>query len=262
MDLGLSQKRALVFGAGSGLGKAAALSLAAEGARVVLAGRTPEKLKATEAEIATRGGQAHALAWDVCALDAIQGKLQQAQDWLTGPVEILFNNGGGPPPTLAQGQPQDLWHRQFESMVLSVVAITDAVLPTMREKKWGRILTNTSSGVIAPIAGLALSNALRNTLTGWSKTLAGEVARDGITVNIIIPGRIQTERTTFLDQSKAAREGKTPAEVQEQSQAAIPVGRYGRPQEYGDVVAFLASQQASYITGSMIRVDGGAIPSL
>ncbi len=147
-------------------------------------------------------------------------------------------------------------------MVLSVIAITDRVLPGMRERRWGRIITSTSSGVVAPIPNLGISNALRLSLVGWSKTLAREVARDGITANIILPGRIATDRIRFLDKAKAERERRSVEEVAAESTGSIPVGRYGEPEEYGDVVAFLASAQASYLTGSVIRVDGGLIASI
>jgi 3-oxoacyl-[acyl-carrier protein] reductase len=147
-------------------------------------------------------------------------------------------------------------------MVLSVIAITDRVLPGMRERRWGRIITSTSSGVIAPIPNLAVSNALRMSLVGWSKTLAREVGRDGVTANIVLPGRIATDRITALDQAKAKREGRAVEEVAAESAASIPVGRYGRPEEYGDMIAFLASTRASYLTGSVFRVDGGLIASV
>lgn len=146
--------------------------------------------------------------------------------------------------------------------MLSVIAITDRVLPKMIEAKWGRIITSTSSGVVAPIPNLAISNALRMSLVGWSKSLAREVARDGVTVNVILPGRIATDRIRFLDEQKAKREGRTIAEVSTESTASIPTGRCGEPQEYGDAVAFLASTRASYITGSILRVDGGLIASI
>jgi 3-oxoacyl-[acyl-carrier protein] reductase len=146
-------------------------------------------------------------------------------------------------------------------MVLSVIAITDRVLPAMRLKQWGRIITSTSSGVVAPIPNLGISNALRLSLVGWSKTLAREVARGGITANIILPGRIATDRIKFLDEAKAKREGRT-VEVSAESTGSIPVGRYGKPEEYGVVVAFLASEPAAYITGASIRVDGGLIASI
>jgi 3-oxoacyl-[acyl-carrier protein] reductase len=132
----------------------------------------------------------------------------------------------------------------------------------MRQKKWGRIITSTSSGVIAPIANLGLSNALRMSLVGWSKTLAREVGSDGITANIVLPGRISTPRIAFLDEQKAKREGRDLAAIRADSAAAIALGRYGRPDEYGAVVTFLASARASYVTGSVIRVDGGLIASI
>jgi 3-oxoacyl-[acyl-carrier protein] reductase len=147
-------------------------------------------------------------------------------------------------------------------MVLSVIAITDRVLPKMRERRWGRVITNTSSGIVAPIPNLGLSNALRMSLVGWSKTLAHEVARDGITANVIVPGRIATNRLKFLDETRAKREGRSVEEIVAESEASIPAGRYGRPEEYGDVVAFLASERAAYVTGSVIRVDGGMIPCI
>lgn len=147
-------------------------------------------------------------------------------------------------------------------MVLCVIAMTDRALPNMKARKFGRIITSASSGVIAPIPNLGLSNALRASLVGWSKTLAREVARDGITANVLVPGRIATDRIAFLDAKKAEREGKTIEAVQAESLAQIPAGRYGEPEEYADMAAFLASERAGYITGSVIRVDGGYIPSL
>jgi len=132
----------------------------------------------------------------------------------------------------------------------------------MKSRGWGRIITSTSSGIIAPIPNLAISNALRLTLVGWSKTLAREVGKDGITVNIIVPGRIATSRVATLDNARAKREGRPVEEVAAESAATIPVGRYGKPEEYADVVAFLASERAAYLTGSVVRVDGGMIASI
>lgn len=262
MDLGLKGKRALVFGAGGGLGVAAALSLAEEGATVICAGRTLEKVEATAEKIQKNGGKAQPILWDVRKLDSVTDLLSQAQQLAGGNIQILFNNGGGPAPSSASGQQISTWQDQFNNLVTPVIAITDAVLPGMRAEGWGRVLTNASSGVITPIPNLAMSNSLRSALVGWSKTLANEVAASGITVNMVLPGRISTDRTAFLDQTRAQREGVTVEEIEKRSRATIPARRYGDLREYGDVVAFLASKRASYITGSMIRVDGGAIASV
>lgn len=261
MDLGLRDKVALVFGAGGGLGGAIARSLAAENARVVLADIDGAAAERNAAGIVAGGGIALALQWDVADLSVIAANLAKVEDTF-GKVDVLVNNTGGPPPTPVAGQSPDMWSAYFDSMVRSVIAITNSVLPGMRSRGWGRIVTSTSSGVVAPIANLGISNTLRLSLVGWSKTLAREIGRDGVTSNIILPGRIATPRITFLDEQKAAREGRGVAEVSAESTASIPVGRYGDPQEYGDAVAFLASTRASYITGSVIRVDGGLIPSI
>ncbi|MBM3612256.1 MAG: SDR family oxidoreductase [Alphaproteobacteria bacterium] len=261
MDLGLNERTALVMGAGGGLGGAIAATLAAEGARVAVADIDLAAAERTAAAIAAPGGRALPIAWDLADLGVIQGNLARIEGEL-GPVDVLVNNTGGPPPTPVAGQDPAQWSKHFGAMVLSVIAITDAVLPGMRARGWGRVITSTSSGVVAPIPNLGISNALRLSLVGWSKTLAREVGGDGITCNIVLPGRIATARISFLDEQKAKREGRTVEDVARESTASIPVGRYGKPQEYGDVVAFLASARASYITGSIIRIDGGLIPSI
>ncbi|QJP16851.1 SDR family oxidoreductase [Starkeya sp. ORNL1] len=261
MDLGLQQKTALVFGAGGGLGGAIAKALAAEGAAVIVADINLDAAKATAAAIAGAGGHSRPIGWDLADLSVIEANIAGIEADFGG-VDVLVNNTGGPPPTPAAGQDPALWLSSFQSMVLSVIAITDRVLPSMRARKWGRVITSTSSGVVAPIANLGISNALRLSLVGWSKTLAREVGRDGVTCNIVLPGRIATPRISFLDERKAEREGRSVADVAAESTGSIPVGRYGDPQEYGDVVAFLASARASYITGSVIRIDGGLIQSI
>lgn len=261
MDLGLNGKCALVFGAGGGLGSAIARELAAEGALVAVADIDEAAARQTVTQIAATGGRALAVTWDIGDLAQIDGHLARIRAEL-GPVAILVNNTGGPPPTPASGQPPQEWSRHFDSMVRSVIVVTDAVLPDMRQARWGRVITSTSSGVVAPIANLGISNALRLALVGWSKTLAREVGGAGITANIVLPGRVATQRILFLDEQKAKREQRSVAEVAAESTAAIPVGRYGNPEEYAAAVAFLASVRASYITGSVIRVDGGLIPSI
>lgn len=261
MDLGLKDKTALVFGAGGGLGGAIARTLAGEGAKVAVADVNREAAQATADAILQAGGAAIVLEWDLSDLSIIADRLKTVEKAF-GAVSILVNNTGGPPPTPVAGQDAETWQRFFNSMVLPVISITDHILPGMRSAKWGRVITSTSSGVIAPIPNLGMSNTLRTSLLGWSKTLAQEVGRDGITSNIVLPGRIATGRIAFLDEQKAKREGRSVEDVSAQSTASIPVGRYGEPQEYGDVVTFLASSRASYVNGSVIRVDGGLIASI
>lgn len=261
MNLGLDGKTALVIGGGSGLGSAVARALTREGARVAVAGRDQEAAAGTVEAIAAEGGEAFAVRLDLTDLASLDAALESIRSRYDD-VEILFNNSGGPPPSTAAGQSAELWRQHFDSMVLGVIALTDRVLPAMRQGRWGRIVTNTSSGVVTPIPNLAISNALRLSLVGWSKTLAGEVAADGITVNVVIPGRISTGRVRALDEARAAGEGTTVEAVAAASAAKIPVGRYGYPEEYAAAVAFLASAPASFITGTMLRVDGGQIPSI
>jgi 3-oxoacyl-[acyl-carrier protein] reductase len=261
MDLGLGEKTCLVLGAGGGLGGAISRTLAQEGARVAVADIAFEAAMQTADGINAKGGTSLPLQWDLADLSIIQDRVAQIVEEL-GPIDVLVNNTGGPPPTPASGQAPEIWEKHFRAMVVSVIAITDAILPSMRSRKWGRIITSTSSGVVAPIPNLAISNALRLSLVGWSKSLAREVGPDGITANIILPGRIATPRISFLDEQKAKRESKTVSEVMKESTNAIPLQRYGEPQEYADVVTFLASSRASYLSGSVIRVDGGMIQSI
>jgi len=240
MDYGISGRTALVLGAGGGLGSAVCEALAREGVRIAAASRRAESLQATLERLQRLGATATGRVWDLGDLAAIPGHLAAIEAEL-GPIDILFNNTGGPPPTAAsQFDPVQL-EAQFRTMVTSVMAVT--------------------AGVVAPIPNLALSNTLRMALVGWSKTLAREVAGEGVTVNLVIPGRIATPRLQVLDAAKAQREGRTLLEVEAASRAAIPAGRPGTPAEFASAVAFLASAGASYVTGSQLRVDGGMIAS-
>lgn len=250
-----------MLGGGGGIGGAISQMFAEEGVEVAVADINGEAAELQAAAINKNGGRAFSLEWDIRKLDAVERHVRHVEESL-GPVDILVNNTGGPPPSPVLGQDAAVWTDYFESMVLSVIAITDSVVPGMRRRGWGRVITSTSSGVIAPIPNLGLSNALRASLLGWSKTLAREVAADGVTCNVVVPGRIGTQRTEFLDRARAEREGKTVEQVSAESLAGIPTGRYGDPREYASAVAFLASSRASYITGSVLRVDGGLIASL
>ncbi|MEL6575287.1 MAG: SDR family oxidoreductase [Pseudomonadota bacterium] len=261
MDLGLSGKRALVLASSRGLGRAIAEGLAAEGAHVLLAGRNAEKLETVAAAIRAAGGKADIALADLSDPEATEAVATAVRSVLGG-VDILVNNSGGPPPGRMVEADPAVMAAQFDTMVMRIVEITARLLPGMRAQKWGRIITVGSSGVIQPLTNLGLSNALRASLVGWSKSLSNDLAAEGITVNMLLPGRIHTERVDELDAAASKRTGKSVDETRAAAMSAIPAGRYGTPAEFAAVAVFLASQQASYVTGSQIRVDGGAIRSI
>jgi 3-oxoacyl-[acyl-carrier protein] reductase len=252
MDLGLERRRAVVTGASRGIGRAIALALAAEGAEVIAVARDGEKLREL-----TMPSSIIAHSADLSRAADIEGLSQELQQ-----ADILVFNTGGPPFGTAAQTSDALWTTQFEAMFLSAVRLTRAALPGMRQRGFGRIMLVVSSGVIQPIPNLAISNALRSALVGWAKTLSAEVAAEGVTVNCLAPGRIATDRVAEFDQNRSEREGVSVEQVQRQSRAAIPVGRYGEADEFAAMAAFLASPRASYVTGSVIRIDGGMIRSV
>jgi 3-oxoacyl-[acyl-carrier protein] reductase len=258
MDLGLSEKRALVLGASRGLGATIAQSLAAEGATVIAAARNQEALAAwigaLPGEQRDRVSAARLDLADLASVDALAKQLLA-----NGGVDILIGNSGGPPPGEAREAKRADWLTHFEAMAANLFHLAQQLVPGMSERGWGRIVSIVSSGIEQPIPRLALSNGIRAAVVGWSKTLAAEVAGQGVTVNVVLPGRIHTERVDQLDDAAASRAGSSREAVSKASIATIPAGRYGRPQEFADVVTFLASERASYVTGAKIRVDGGLI---
>ena len=262
MDLGLAGKRALVLASSRGLGLGIATALAQEGVNVLLVGRSGEKLAENCRTINAAGKGKADWVWGDLADDNFLDAMVTAVKEKLGGIDILVNNTGGPSPGSTTDMSADKLDTFFQTMVLRVITLTNAFLPQMKEQGWGRILTVASSGVIEPITNLALSNTLRGALVGWNKTLASEVAGSGITANMLLPGRIHTDRIDELDGANAKRLGQSMDEVRSNSVKAIPAGRLGTVEEFGAAGAFLCSQPASYITGTMLRVDGGAAKSL
>ncbi|GAA5165716.1 SDR family oxidoreductase [Ornithinimicrobium tianjinense] len=254
MDLGLSDRTALVLGATSGIGRAIAQALAAEGANLVLVGRDVDRVRALTESLPSTVG----VAADLTDSGTPERVLSVAQETF-GDVDVLVLNGGGPRPGTARELGADGVTTAVDLLVRPHVALVQAVLPAMIERGWGRIVAVGSSGVQQPLPNLAASNVGRAALAGYLKTLAGEVAGSGVTVNMVLPGRIDTDRVTQLDQAAAERTGRTVQEVRAGSEASIPAGRYGTPEEFAAVAVFLASQAAAYVTGEQIRCDGGLV---
>lgn len=260
MDTGLSGRTVLIPGSTSGLGLASARGFAAEGARVVIAGRRGDVAR-TEAEaLGATPGDALGVECDLADDGAAERLVEQTVDAF-GPVDVLVLNSGGPAPGAAADATPEAVEQAMTTLVRRQVELVRAVLPGMRERGWGRIVAIGSSGIQEPVAGLALSNIARPALAGYLKTLAAEVAVDGVTVNMVLPGRIDTDRLAFLDSSRAERAGSTPEEVRRSVESRIPAGRYGTPDEFAAAVVFLASDAAAYVTGEQLRVDGGMVGS-
>ena len=261
MDLELRDKTAMVWGASKGLGLAIAECLAEEGASTVLVSRNRQRLDHAVSQITAKCGKAAAIAADIGNWQSIERALGSMRAML-GEPDILINNSGGPPPVDATHVDAALWQSQFEAMVLNQMRLTESVLPAMRTKKFGRIISVSSTSIVEPFAALAISNSLRAALAGWMKTLAGEVAKDGVTVNLLLPGSFATERVSDLDRLAAERQGVEVSEIAQANIRDIPAGRYGEPKEFGQLAAFIASPKAGYVTGTALRIDGGATRSL
>lgn len=249
MELGIEGRVALVMGASRGIGRAIAAALAREGARVAIASRSPEKLEEAAIAIGAAAAPFVADTDDLERLAALPGEVEGE----LGPVEILVTNSGGPPLGGALDHELSEWEAAYRSLVLAPRVLAGAVLPAMRERGWGRIVNVGSSSTREPIPGLNLSNSHRMAAVGFLKTLATEVAADGVTVNTVATGRFATERL-------AANAGSIDA-AEEAARREVPAKRLGRPEEYGDLVAFLCSERAAYLTGAVIPLDGGLLRS-
>ena len=258
MDFGLKGKRAIVMAASRGLGYASALGLAREGCHLVVCSRDQARIDAA-AETIRRdtGARVKALVADVSSASEAKRLVDTAVAEYGG-LEIVVHNAGGPPAGETLAMTDEQWQKAFEQNLLSFTRIVSAATPEMKKAGYGRVLTIASSSIKQPIPNLALSNALRAGVWGIAKTLSRELAPQGILVNVIAPGRIDTERIAELDQANATKAGKPVEEIRKASVATIPLGRLGRAEELANLVVFLASTAGSYISGQAIMVDGAA----
>ncbi len=262
MDTGLKGRAAIVCAASEGLGRAAAEALASEGCRLAICSRRQDAIDRVASDLRQR--------YDTEVL-AVQADLRNAPDISRfvssavaslGGLDILVTNVGGPKPGLFDSLTDDDWLEAVNLLLMSAVRLTRAALPHMRARGGGRIIHITSVAVKQPVAGLMLSNAVRAAVVGFSKTLSREVAKDHITVNCVAPGYTRTQRVINLNDATAAREGKPLAEVEQRLLANIPAGRLGEPSELASLIAYLASDQAAYMTGSVVAVDGGSVAGI
>jgi len=262
MELGLEGKAALIGGSSKGIGRAIAAELAASGADIVICARGGEGLEAAANELSAGArGQVKAIATDLSDPDAVARLVAESIESL-GRIDVLVTNTGGPPAGTFDQHSAEAWRAAVSQNLESVLNLSRAVLPGMKARRFGRIINVTSIAVKQPVDGLILSNSVRAAVTGFARTLANEVARDGVTVNNVLPGFTQTERLDELADRIAAERGVSAAEARADWEAQIPMGRLGRPNELAALVAFLASERASYITGTSIPVDGGWTRSL
>ena len=262
MDLGLAGRSALVGGASAGLGRASAERLAAEGCRLALWSRGGDALERAAEEIR----RAHSVEVTTIAGDAADpataARVAAAAEKALGRVDIVVLNAGGPPPAEATKTDPNEWRRSFQLLAVTPIELATLLLPGMRAARWGRIVAIMSSGIRQPIPELAYSNACRSALAAWLKTISLEVMADGVTVNGVLPGRLDTARVASLDQTRAERSGSPPAQVRATFERAIPAGRYGDPDELGAYVAWLCSDPARYQTGTFVPIDGGSLRAL
>tara|TARA_B100000963_G_scaffold336215_1_gene331057 strand:- start:24 stop:809 length:786 start_codon:yes stop_codon:yes gene_type:complete len=261
MDLGLQGKTALIMSSSRGLGEGIARALANEGVHVLITGRNETQLNNIVHDIRNLGGNADSVIADLKTPTAVK-TIEIAIKEKIGQADIFVANTGGPPPGNISAVDTNSLLKQLEMMLVRVIELSALVIPKMKAQGWGRILAVGSSGVIQPIPNLGTSNVVRSALVGWTKSLSNDLALNGITVNMLLPGRIHTKRIDELDQALAKKTGQELESVREASRATIPVGRYGKVEEFADTAAFICSDRAGYITGSLIRCDGGLIKSV
>lgn len=262
MDLGITDRVALVAASSRGLGRAVATELGKEGTRLVICARDQSALQTTQQAIeGETGAEVVAVPADLSE-DGAPDRVVQAGIDAFGQIDILVTNAGGPPAGLFEQHDLDAWDAAIRLNLRSAIALTQRVLPGMKERHWGRILNITSIAVKQPVDNLILSNAVRAAVTGFARTLANEVAAFGVTVNNLMPGYTRTQRVEELAARSAEQQGKTPDEIIGTWEAQIPMGRLGSPAEFAAVAAFLVSDRASYVTGTSTQVDGGWIRSL
>lgn len=262
MDLKLTGKRALVLAASRGLGYATALGLAREGVSLVICSRDRARIDEAAARIRQEtGARVEALVADVATSDEAERLVAHAVQALGG-LDIVVHNAGGPPAGEFLAMTDAQWQKAFDQNLMSLVRLVNAAVPELKKAGGGRILTIASSSIKQPIPGLVLSNALRTGVWGLVKTLARELGPQQILINVVAPGRIQTERIEELDQAMATRRGVDLTQVKKESVASIPLGRLGTPEEFANLLVFLASDAGRYISGQAIIVDGGATAAL
>ena len=262
MNLGLKDRVAIIAASASGLGKEVALVLAEEGSKIAICARREDKIREAAKDIKTKtGSDVLAVVCDVTNEKDIGNLVQQTLQRY-GKIDVLVCNAGGPPAGFFPDFAVDDWRKAIELNLISTINLCRHAVPHMKKNKWGRIINITSVAVKQPIDNLILSNTARAGVHGFSKSLSNQLAQDGITVNCVCPGFTLTERSKTLAEAISKKEGIAPQEVYKRWETSIPLGRLAKPREFADVVAFLASERASYITGTSIQVDGGAVKGL